>query len=125
MIYGIGIDLVENERIRGVIDRWGDKFLVRVFSSREIEYCRRHAQAHIHYGARFAVKESFLKALGIGLGRGAKLKDIEVLNEESGRTMLVLQGQAQTIYRNAGIQKKHISITHTKDYASAIVLLEK
>lgn len=125
MIYGIGIDLVENDRIGKVIEKWGDKFLGRVFSDREIDYCGRHAQAHIHYGARFAVKESFLKAMGIGLGRGVKLKEIEVLNEEGGKPNLILYGGACQVYETAGIQKKHISITHTKSYASAIVLLEK
>ncbi len=125
MIYGTGIDLVDNNRINKVIEKWGDKFLNRVFSDREIDYCCRHAQAHIHYGARFAVKESFLKAMGIGLGRGVKLKEIEVMNEEGGKPSLVLYGEARQVYENAGIQNNHISITHTKNYASAIVLLEK
>ncbi len=125
MIYGIGIDLVENDRINKIISKWGDKFLCRVFSEREIAYCGRHAQAHIHYSARFAVKESFLKAIGIGLGRGVKLKEIEVVNEESGKPNLVLYGGAQEHTIQAGIEKIHLSITHTKNYASAIVLLEK
>lgn len=125
MIYGTGIDLVENERIGKVIAKWGNKFLSRVFSDREIDYCSRHAQAHIHYGARFAVKESFLKAMGIGLGRGVKLREIEVLNEESGKPNLFLYGGARQEYEAAAIKKSHISITHTKSYASAIVLLEK
>ncbi len=61
MIYGIGIDLVENERMEKIIAKWGEKFLSRVFSDGEIAYCSRHAQASLHYGARFAVKEAFLK----------------------------------------------------------------
>jgi holo-[acyl-carrier protein] synthase len=125
MIYGTGIDLVENDRIGKVIEKWGNKFLSRVFSDREIDYCGRHAQAHIHYGARFAVKESFLKAMGIGLGRGVKLKEIEVMNEVGGKPNLLLYGGARRVYEAAAIKKNHISITHTKSYASAIVLLEK
>lgn len=125
MIYGIGIDLVENDRIEKIIQKWGDKFLLRVFSDREITYCKRHTQAAIHYGARFAVKESFLKAIGTGLGRGVKLLEIEVINEESGKPGISLSGGAQEYFMKAGITKIHLSITHTKNYASAMVLLEK
>ena len=125
MIYGVGIDLVENDRIEKIIQKWDAKFLCRVFSDREIEYCGRHAQAHIHYGARFAIKEAFLKAIGIGLGRGVKLREIEVVNEQSGQPMLKLYGGALDFFRQAGIQTAYLSITHTKKYASALVLLEK
>jgi holo-[acyl-carrier protein] synthase len=125
MIYGIGMDLVENDRIEKIIQKWGEKFLCRVFSDREIEYCARHAQAHIHYGARFAVKEAFLKAIGIGLGRGVHLREIEVVNEPSGQPKLMLYGGAQDFFQKAGVRTAHLSITHTKKYASAMVLLEK
>lgn len=125
MIYGIGIDLVENDRIEKIVQKWGDKFLSRVFSKHEIAYCSRHVQAAIHYGARFAVKESFLKAIGTGMGKGVHLVDIEVINEASGKPVIRLSGQAQEYIMKAGIEKIHLSITHTKNYASAMVLLEK
>lgn len=125
MIYGIGIDLVENDRIEKIIQKWGEKFLSRVFSEREIAYCNCHAQASTHYGARFAVKEAFLKAIGTGLGRGVKLLEIEVINKESGKPEIMLSGCAQEYFVKAGIEKIHLSITHTKKYASAMVLLEK
>jgi len=126
MIYGIGIDLVENERMERIIRKWGDKFLSRVFSEGEIDYCgRRASQSSIHYGARFAVKESFMKAIGTGLGGGVKLQEIEVVNEASGRPEIRLSGGAQEYVVKAGIAKMHLSITHTKSYASAVVLLEK
>jgi holo-[acyl-carrier protein] synthase len=125
MIYGIGIDLVENDRMVKIIQKWGEKFLSRVFSKAEIAYCGRHAQASIHYGARFAVKESFLKAIGTGLGGGVKLLEIEVVNEASGQPRLMLSGGAQDYLVKTGIEKIHLSITHTKNYASAMVLLEK
>ena len=125
MIYGVGIDLVENDRIEKIIQKWGEKFLCRVFSDREIEYCGRHAQAHIHYGARFAVKEAFLKAISLGLGRGVRLQEIEVVNEPSGQPTLMLYGGAQDFYQGAGLTSAYLSITHTKKYASALVLLEK
>ncbi|MBP7341718.1 MAG: holo-ACP synthase [Smithellaceae bacterium] len=125
MIYGIGIDLVENERMEKIIAKWGEKFLSRVFSDGEIAYCSRHAQASLHYGARFAVKEAFLKAIGTGLGRGVRLREIEVVNEESGKPDVHVSGGARRYLDDAGIDRIHLSITHTKNYASAVVLLEK
>ena len=95
MIFGIGIDLVENGRLEKIIEKWGIKFLNRVFSAGEIQYCGKHIQSSPHYGARFAAKESFLKALGIGLGRGVKLSDIEVVHDKNGKPVLALCGGAK------------------------------
>ena len=125
MIYGIGIDLVENNRLEKIIGKWGQKFLQRVFSEREIQYCGKHIQSSIHYGARFAAKESFLKALGIGLGMGVKLKDIEVVRDKSGKPDLVLWGGAKAQTEKKKITKIHLSLTHTKKYATAFIVLEK
>jgi holo-[acyl-carrier protein] synthase len=125
MIYGIGIDLVENDRLDRIINKWGSKFLQRVFSAGEIKYCEKHAQAAVNYGARFAVKESFLKALGIGIGMGVKLKEIEVVHDDKGKPDLVLWGEAKTQIEKRDIGKIHLSLTHTRNYATAIVLLEK
>jgi holo-[acyl-carrier protein] synthase len=125
MIYGIGIDLVENGRIEKIIGKWGSKFLQRVFSDEEIQYCGKHVQSSIHYGARFAAKESFLKALGIGLGRGVKFKDIEVMHDKNGKPDLVLWGGAKAQTEKKKITKIHLSLTHTKKYATAVVILEK
>jgi holo-[acyl-carrier protein] synthase len=125
MIYGIGIDLVENGRLEKIIEKWGVKFLNKIFSEGEILYCKRHAQPSIHYGARFAAKESFLKALGLGLGGGVKLCDIEVVNDENGKPALQLYGTAKAQIEKRNITKTHLSLTHTKKYATAIVLLEK
>ncbi len=125
MIYGTGIDLVDNRRIEKIIDKWGGKFLDRVFTKWEIDYCLKHAQAAIHFGARFAAKESFLKALGIGLGQGVRLTEIEVKNAESGKPELNLTGGARRRIEEEGIVDIHLSLTHTEKYASAFVLLEK
>ena len=125
MICGIGIDLVENGRLEKIINKWGIKFLNRVFSSGEIQYCDKHIQSAIHYGARFAAKESFLKALGIGLGMGVKLSDIEVIHDKNGKPFLALHGGAKVQIEKREITKIHLSLTHTKKYATAIVLLEK
>jgi holo-[acyl-carrier protein] synthase len=125
MIYGIGIDLVENNRIEKIIARWGTKFLQRVFSNGEIKYCERHARASIHFAARFAAKESFLKALGIGLGMGVKLREIEVVHNNNGKPDLAFSGEAKVQIVKRCISKTHLSLTHTDSYATAIVLLEK
>jgi holo-[acyl-carrier protein] synthase len=125
MIYGIGIDLVENSRMERIIKKWGPKFVNRIFSEGEIKYCGRHVNSSTHYGARFAAKESFLKALGIGLGMGVKLNDIEVINDENGKPALVLCGEAKTQILKRKITEVHLSLTHTQKYATAIVLLEK
>ncbi len=125
MICGIGIDLVENSRLEKIIEKWGINFLNRVFSAGEIQYCGKHIQSSPHYGARFAAKESFLKALGIGLGRGVKLSDIEVVHDKNGKPVLALCGVAKVQIEKRKITKIHLSLTHTKKYATAIVLLEK
>ncbi|HOU51053.1 MAG TPA: holo-ACP synthase [Smithella sp.] len=124
MIYGIGIDLVENSRMDRIIHKWGEKFIRRIFSAAEIAYCTRYAHPATHYGARFAAKESFLKALGIGLGEGVKLNDIEVVNDENGKPVLVLGGEAKNRIEMKKITKVHLSLTHTKNYSTAVVLLE-
>jgi len=125
MICGVGIDLVENNRIEKIIKKWDLKFLNRIFSAGEIQYCKRHIQSSTHYGARFAAKESFLKALGIGLGEGVRLSDIEVVNDEKGKPSLSLCGEAKAQIEKRKITEVHLSLTHTKQYATAIVLLEK
>ncbi len=124
MIYGIGIDLVENSRMEKIIEKWGTKFISRIFADAEIEYCGRHAHPATHYGVRFAAKESFLKALGIGLGEGVKLSEITVSNAENGKPTLVLEGEAQNRLREKKITKVHLSLTHTRNYSTAVVLLE-
>ncbi|MBN1363919.1 MAG: holo-ACP synthase [Syntrophaceae bacterium] len=125
MIYGVGIDLVENSRMEKIINKWGENFLHRIFSSGEIQYCGKYVNSSIHYGARFAAKESFLKALGIGMGMGVKLNDIEVVNDENGKPILKLCGEAKSQIEKKKIKKIHLSLTHTKSYSTAVVLLEK
>jgi holo-[acyl-carrier protein] synthase len=125
MIYGVGIDLVENSRMEKIIKKWEQKFLHRIFSDGEIQYCKKYINSSIHYGVRFAAKESFLKALGIGLGMGVKLSDIEVVNDENGKPSLNLCGEAKNQMEKKRIRKVHLSLTHTKSHSTAVVLLEK
>ena len=125
MIYGIGTDLVEISRIEKIIKRWGDRFTGKVFSQNEINYCENKAYPAIHYAARFAAKESFLKSLGIGLGMGVSLKDIEVINNPQGSPQLHMNEKIQGILEKRGITAIHISMTHTREHAQAVVVLEK
>ena len=125
MISGVGIDLVENSRVESIIKKWGDKFINRIFSDEEIKYCEKHINSSTHYGVRFAAKESFLKALGIGLGMGVNLSDFEVMNDENGKPSLMLCGEAKNQIEKKRITKVHLSLTHTKSYSTAIVVLEK
>ena len=125
MIYGIGIDLVENSRMERIIAKWGMKFLGRFFADGEIQYCGKHVQSSTHYGARFAAKESFLKALGIGMGMGVNLRDIEVVHDKNGKPVLELWGEAKAQIVKREITNIHLSLTHTKKYSSALVILEK
>jgi holo-[acyl-carrier protein] synthase len=102
----------------------GRSFTGRFFSQHEIDYCQKRAVPAIHYAARFAAKESFLKSLGIGLGMGVNLKDIEVMNDQQGKPDLILHDEAQRLLSERGIQKVHLSLTHTSDAAVAVVILE-
>jgi holo-[acyl-carrier protein] synthase len=125
MIESVGIDLVEIKRIEKILKKWGEKFTGRVFSEGEIIYCGKKAYPSIHYAARFAVKEAFLKCLGVGIGGGIALKDIEVHNNEDGRPELHLHRNAKHILKDRGITGTYLSISHTDHYATAIVVFER
>ncbi|MEA1936058.1 MAG: holo-ACP synthase [Thermodesulfobacteriota bacterium] len=126
MICGIGIDLVEIHRIEEILKRWGKKFTSKIYSEGEIEYCRNRSHPAIHYAARFAAKEAFLKSVGVGLAGGIRLKDIEVLSNQQGKPDLKLHNKAKTILnRHGDIPAVHLSITHTSKYSAAVVVLEK
>jgi holo-[acyl-carrier protein] synthase len=125
MIYGIGTDLVEVNRIEKIIQRWGERFTEKVYSRNEIAYCTRKAYPAIHYAARFAAKESLLKSLGIGLGMGVSLKDIEVINDAKGNPQLKMNERIREVLDTHGITSVHISMTHTREHAHAVVILEQ
>jgi holo-[acyl-carrier protein] synthase len=125
MIYAVGIDLVEVKRIDKIMEKWSDKFISRVYSPEEIDYCAKKAYPAIHYAARFAAKEAFLKSMGIGIGNGISLKSISVYNIHGGKPELKLHRKAADIMSDNGITKAHLSISHTHNYATAVVILEK
>lgn len=125
MIYGIGTDLVDVKRLEKILQRWGERFAERVYSQNEITYCQTKACPAIHYAARFAAKESFLKSLGIGLGMGVALKDVEVINNTQGSPQLHMNEKIRGILEKLGITAVHVSMTHTREHAQAMVVLEK
>ena len=124
MITGIGIDVVQNDRIRGSIERFGDRFLNRIYTEGEIEYCRKTGQPEIHYAARFAAKEAAFKALGTGWAAGVKWKDVEVVRLQSGKPELHLYGDALVHAISAGAKRFYVSLTHDQLVSCAVVILE-
>lgn len=125
MISGMGIDLVEIDRIDKIIARWGDRFVQKVFADEEIRYCRKHVFPAMHFAARFAAKEACLKALGIGLGMGVGLKEIWVSRSDKGVPSLIFADKAGMLLERHEIKGAHLSLTHTRHHAMAMVVLEK
>ena len=124
MIVGSGIDLVEIERIQHSVDRYGERFLDRVYTSAEQAYCLRKRKAAESLAARFAAKEAGAKALGTGISFGVSWLEIEVVREFSGRPTLVFHGRAAQIAARLGVTHAALSITHTGTLAMASVVLE-
>jgi len=124
MIYGIGIDLASIDRIQRVITKWGDRFLNRVFTPSEKEICGRRAVPFAAFSLRFAAKEAFSKALGVGMRNGIKWQDIEVYNHKTGKPGLKLHGAALDFCNQNGITGIHLSLSDDGNYGIAMVVLE-
>lgn len=118
-VFGIGIDVVETERIRRSIERHGARFLERVFTEREIAYCRASKFPERQFGARFAAKEAVSKAFGTGIGSCLAWKDIEVVRLDSGEPVVELHGGARRFAESHGLAEVKVSLTHTDAYAAA------
>ncbi len=125
MIFGVGIDLVKIQRIANARKRWGERFQQKAFTPGEIQYCLRKKDPSPSFAARFAAKEAFVKALGIGLRRGIHLRDVEVQRGPLGKPTLRLHGRAREICGQEEIVGVFLSLTHDQDYSSAVVVLEK
>jgi holo-[acyl-carrier protein] synthase len=124
MIIGMGIDVEEVERVRGAMERQGERFLKRIFTEKERVYCEQFKDKYERYAGRFAVKEAAMKALGTGWSRGVRWVDIEVLRLRGGRPTLELKGEARKIADKLGVKNIAISITHTSKQAMAQVIFE-
>jgi holo-[acyl-carrier protein] synthase len=125
VIVGSGIDLAEVDRIRKAIERFGRRFIERVFTPAEIAYVeRRGASRFQRYAARFAAKEAGMKAIGTGWRRGVRWQDFEVANLPSGKPTLKLHGEAARVAQRLGVRQVTLSITHTAQTGMAMVILE-
>ena len=124
MIVGTGIDIAEVDRIGEAIERYGSRFLDRIYTEAEIAYVERKANRHERYAARFAAKEAGMKAIGTGWRRGVRWKDFEVINLPSGRPTLRLHGVAAGLADGMQVRNIALSLTHTALQGMAIVILE-
>jgi holo-[acyl-carrier protein] synthase len=125
MIVGTGVDIAEVHRIRESIERFGDRFLHRVYTEGEIQYCeRKNVTRFESYAARFAAKEAGMKALGTGWNHGVRWRDIEVVRPRGQRPTIQFHGQALAFAEKLGARNIALSITHTKEQALANVILE-
>ena len=123
MIYGIGIDLIKIERMKDVVDRWGRKFIERVFTKNEISYCYEKKNPYLSLSVRFAAKEALIKAIGSEVP--VSLTDIEVVNAANGRPYIKISGRLKEFFSERSIKQAALSLSHEKDYGIACVVLEK
>jgi holo-[acyl-carrier protein] synthase len=124
MLIGTGIDLTEIPRIQKSMDRYGLRFLNKIYTEREKAYCLRKRNAAESFAARFAAKEAAAKALGTGISYGVTWLEIEVTREPGGRPGLLFHGRAAEIAARLGVVRAALSLTHTDVLAMASVALE-
>ena len=124
MILGIGIDLVEVDRIRAAYERFGERFLNRILRRDERDYCLLHKLIAPHIAARFAAKESIAKAFGTGIGHELGWLDMEVGRKETGEPFAILHGAGAHLLQKRGGTKVHISLSHTQAHATAMAIIE-
>lgn len=123
-IAGVGVDLSQTSRFRRFLEKGNDGLIDRVFTLGEKDYCLSKRDPAPHLAARFATKEAFLKALGLGLREGISWQDMDVVRDELGKPSLLLSGRAAGICAERSISAIHLSYSHDGDYATATVILE-
>ena len=125
MIQGTGFDLAALPRIQNMLEKYGERFLARLLTPKELAALPAPRAARVAYVAgRFAAKEAAVKALGTGFAQGVGMHDVEILSLASGRPELFLHGEAAAKARAMTVQKTHVSISHERDMAGAVVILE-
>ncbi|MDH3215516.1 MAG: holo-ACP synthase [Candidatus Krumholzibacteria bacterium] len=124
MIKGIGVDTIELKRIERVYREYGERFLARIFSPEETAYSLRYKDPVPRLAARFAAKEACMKALGTGWNDGVRWRDIVVVNAKTGKPEMKLFGKARKHAQLQSVSDIHLSITHSKDHAMVVVILE-
>lgn len=123
MIIGIGTDIASISRIERAVERFGDRFVNRVFTEKEVSYCKDKKEQAAHLAARFAAKEAVLKAFGTGLSNGISFKDLEVVGNQ-GRPGIRLYGKGAALAENIKAGKIHLSLSHDSGFALAFVVIE-
>ena len=124
MILGTGIDIIEVARIRASHEKFGERFLKRIFRPNEIAYCLSHRRPAPFLAARFAAKEAISKAFGTGIGEHLGWQDMEVGRKESGEPYVILHDAGQKLLALRGGAKVHLNLSHTENYAVAVAILE-
>ena len=118
-VIGIGIDVVEVDRVKSSLEEFSERFLSRVFTKSEREYCQKQKMPELHLAARFAAKEAIAKAFGTGIGKEIGWLDMEILRKESGKPEVRLRGDARGYAKQRGVEQILVSLTHAKQYAAA------
>jgi holo-[acyl-carrier protein] synthase len=120
MIKGIGIDIIEIKRIRNISEKYGERFFQRIFTDNEITYCKSFSKPDLHFAGRFAAKEAYSKSIGTGISKDFGWKDIEILNDKRGKPYIThIKENEYSKY------EFRVSISHTDDYACAVVSCEE
>ncbi|MBI3005138.1 MAG: holo-ACP synthase [Ignavibacteriales bacterium] len=122
MIAGIGVDIVDVERMKTAIEAWEETFLKKMFTESEIAYCSSKKSPHIHYAARFAAKEAVAKAMHTGWSGTFRWRDVEVVNQPSGEPRVVLHGKVASALAGSLV---HLSLSHTETTVVAFAVIEK
>ncbi len=124
MILGVGIDLIEVERIKSSYQRFGERFLNRVLRPAEISYCLSHKEPSPFLAVRFAAKEAISKAFGTGIGAKLGWLDMEIGRRESGEPFVILHGNGQLLLQERNARGLLVSLSHTQAHATAVAILE-
>jgi len=124
VIIGIGVDMVDVDRVQAIMERRGEQFVKRAFTENERAYCSKCQCPERRYAARFAAKEAVMKALGRGWFQGMPFREIEVTRGEHGRPGISLSGQTADLAKQLGVKRIHLSITHEQRAAVAFVIVE-
>lgn len=119
MILGIGNDIIEVARIKSSIERYAHRFLDRLFTRSEQDYCLKHKDSSLNFAGRFAAKEAIVKALGTGFRNGLDWLDIEILNDSKGKPCVVFSAKAKKMWNDPQVM---ITISHCREYATAVAL---
>lgn len=125
LLIGLGTDVIEVDRVRGVVERQGERFLARVFTDEERAYCSAKPHPHKHYAARFAAKEAVSKCFSTGIGAELGWKSVSIYHGERGQPLVRLDDLGATLLRRVGATHVHVSLSHTDTVAMAVAALIK